>query len=211
MNVSDFIYFGLWSHTLCSALDAENNTYPRRGKAVLGILIPSFVVALQKRFRFVLVYLCDISIIWGIRFVMHDKIQRREKRKDFTTFVLWEKCKKHLLVNMFLFSFHFCQMIFGLVYTDPCTIRRCCVPVQGMCCIGCLGYSVARCIRVYISMISKYDTTHNFIRHFIYHLGPLLLTYLDSKVHGANMAPTWVLSAPDGTHVGPMNHAIRVD
>ena len=31
----------------------------------------------------------------------------------------------------------------------------------------------------------------------------------DSKVHGANMGPTWVLSAPDGPHVGPMNFAIR--
>ena len=33
----------------------------------------------------------------------------------------------------------------------------------------------------------------------------------DSKVHGANMGPIWVLSAPDGPHVGPMNLAIRVD
>ena len=32
--------------------------------------------------------------------------------------------------------------------------------------------------------------------------------YPDSKVHGANMGPTWVLSAPDGPHVGPMNLAI---
>ena len=31
----------------------------------------------------------------------------------------------------------------------------------------------------------------------------------ESKVHGANMEPTWVLSAPDGPHVGPMNLAIR--
>ena len=31
----------------------------------------------------------------------------------------------------------------------------------------------------------------------------------DSKVRGANMGPTWVLSAPDGPHVGPMNLAIR--
>ena len=30
----------------------------------------------------------------------------------------------------------------------------------------------------------------------------------DSKVHGANMGPTWVLSAPDGPHVGPMNISI---
>ena len=31
----------------------------------------------------------------------------------------------------------------------------------------------------------------------------------DSKVHGANMGPTWVQLAPDGPHVGPMNFAIR--
>ena len=31
----------------------------------------------------------------------------------------------------------------------------------------------------------------------------------DSKVHGANMKPTWVLSAQDGPYVGPMNLAIR--
>ena len=31
----------------------------------------------------------------------------------------------------------------------------------------------------------------------------------DGKVHGAIMGPTWVLSAPDGPHVGPMNLAIR--
>ena len=34
-------------------------------------------------------------------------------------------------------------------------------------------------------------------------------TLPDSKVHGANMGPTWVLSAPDGPHVGHMNLAIR--
>ena len=31
----------------------------------------------------------------------------------------------------------------------------------------------------------------------------------DSKVHVANMGPTWVLSAPDRIHVGSMNLAIR--
>ena len=33
----------------------------------------------------------------------------------------------------------------------------------------------------------------------------------DNKVHGANMGPTWVLSAPDGPHVVPMNLANRDD
>ena len=31
----------------------------------------------------------------------------------------------------------------------------------------------------------------------------------DSKVHGANVGPTWVLSAPDGPHFGPTNLVIR--
>ena len=31
-----------------------------------------------------------------------------------------------------------------------------------------------------------------------------------SKVHGANMVPTWVLPSPGGPHDGPMNLAIRV-
>ena len=31
----------------------------------------------------------------------------------------------------------------------------------------------------------------------------------DRQVHGANMGPTWVLSAPDGPHVGPMNLAMK--
>ena len=30
----------------------------------------------------------------------------------------------------------------------------------------------------------------------------LKIPYPDSNVHGANMGPTWVLSAPDGPHVG---------
>ena len=31
----------------------------------------------------------------------------------------------------------------------------------------------------------------------------------DSKVHGANMGPTWVLSSPDGPHIGAINLAIK--
>ena len=35
------------------------------------------------------------------------------------------------------------------------------------------------------------------------------MIYPDSKAHGANMGPTWVLSAPGVPHIGPMNLAIR--
>ena len=31
----------------------------------------------------------------------------------------------------------------------------------------------------------------------------------NNKDHGANMGPTWVLLAPGGPHVGPMNLAIK--
>ena len=37
-------------------------------------------------------------------------------------------------------------------------------------------------------------------------IGPLM--HPDSKVHGTNMEPIWVLLAPDGSHVGPMKLAI---
>ena len=37
----------------------------------------------------------------------------------------------------------------------------------------------------------------------MHHISP------DNKVHGANMGSTWVLSAPDGPHVGPMDLAIK--
>ena len=38
----------------------------------------------------------------------------------------------------------------------------------------------------------------------------ILKLYPDSKVHGANMGPTWVLSAPDGPYVGPIHLALRI-
>ena len=34
-------------------------------------------------------------------------------------------------------------------------------------------------------------------------------TIVHSKIHGANMRPTFVLLASDGPHVGPMNLSIR--
>ena len=64
----------------------------------------------------------------------------------------------------------------------------------------------------------------NIIRHFDYHIWfrilfgisirtkskILLIHYPDSKVDGANMGLIWVLSAPDGPHVGPIKLVIWV-
>ena len=37
-----------------------------------------------------------------------------------------------------------------------------------------------------------------------------MIGFPNSKVHGANMGPTWVLLAPGGPHICPMSLAIRV-
>ena len=74
----------------------------------------------------------------------------------------------------------------------------------------CQQYSY--CIDIFII-----KDCHCFLGHVVYeelwHMRwtcECLCVSPDSKVHGANMGPTWVLSAPDGPHVGPMNLAIRV-
>ena len=38
---------------------------------------------------------------------------------------------------------------------------------------------------------------------------PITFRIPDNKVHGAIMGPTWLMSAPDGPHVGPTNLDIR--
>ena len=53
--------------------------------------------------------------------------------------------------------------------------------------VSVVGYSVSCCTRLYFNDTFPY-----------------------SKVHEANLGPTWVLSAPDGPHVCPINLAIRV-
>ena len=50
--------------------------------------------------------------------------------------------------------------------------------------------------------IGAYDRTKQF--------GMVFMTF-QIAVHGANMGPTWVLSASDGPHVGPKNLAIKDD
>ena len=67
-------------------------------------------------------------------------------------------------------------------------------------------------IRLFLLCMTRPETLYR-----IYNAGDISLSVhfilagkdTDSKVHGANMGPTWVLSAPDGPHVGPMNLAIR--
>ena len=51
--------------------------------------------------------------------------------------------------------------------------------------------------------IGRRDTDFDILHMWSLCITSFKLTYTDSKIHGANMGPTWVLSAPDGPHVGP--------
>ena len=59
-------------------------------------------------------------------------------------------------------------------------------------------------IKIYLGNIKFLASMRSDWSHSLLHID-----IRDSKVHGANMGPTWVLSAPGGSHVGPMNPAIR--
>ena len=85
---------------------------------------------------------------------------------------------------------------------------RAATPGTSQTCVTCLFY-----------MNEKADRKSN--RHIIHQYQVTVLSaeriqltmswqsHPDSKVQRANMGPTWVLSAPDEPHVGPMNLAIR--
>ena len=63
-----------------------------------------------------------------------------------------------------------------------------------------------------LSWSTNRETNHNEFKCTSNKLGPFSRTssliLSDSKVHVANIGPTWVLAAPGGPHVGPMNLAI---
>ena len=68
--------------------------------------------------------------------------------------------------------------------------------------------SMAQCKTVVTPLLTHRSYCSIALSH-LYKFLSFLAVFTDSKVHGANMGPTWVLSAPDGPHVGPLNLAIR--
>ena len=67
-----------------------------------------------------------------------------------------------------------------------------------------------QCLCVEKTMMTKYFFVDVTIPVNTHGVSVINITYPDNKVHEANMGPTWVLSAPDGPHVVPMNLAIWV-
>ena len=76
-----------------------------------------------------------------------------------------------------------------------------CLTGKKMHMIGKIMVTVMLIIHHVIMVVVNLNITDNIVT--------IVVITPDNKVHGANMGPTWVLSAPDGPHVGQMNLAIR--
>ena len=74
----------------------------------------------------------------------------------------------------------------------------------------CCQTANGRCILHGCSMDSDSPHINFFYIFFTLVCYIIISSFPDSKVHGVNMGPIWVLSAPDGPHVGPMNLIFRV-
>ena len=83
-----------------------------------------------------------------------------------------------------------------VIVQSVCIFIQCQIMIQGNCSILSIG----------LTFVARYGCSH-----FVSILMVIMMTQStpDIKVHGTNMGPTWVLSAPNGPHVDPMNLAIR--
>ena len=89
----------------------------------------------------------------------------------------------------------------------------CCLPVTFLLkVVSCISENLIIHMRLMYILMCKLSLQPSFeayCKFSAFIVTQLLFTSPDNKVHGANMGPTWLLSAPDGPHVGPMNLAIR--
>ena len=65
-------------------------------------------------------------------------------------------------------------------------------------------------LEIQIFSLTKMHLIMSYAKNDDHLVSASMVKYPDSKIRGANMGPTWVLFAPDGPHVGPMNLAIRI-
>ena len=105
--------------------------------------------------------------------------------------------------------------------TVQCGAVRCsAVQCSAMRC-GAVRYGTMQCNATQRNATQRNATQHNTTQYNTTKTTPdsmikqcragwLAQKVLDNKVHWVNMGPTWILSAPDGPHVDPMDLAIRV-
>ena len=122
----------------------------------------------------------------------------------------WQLCCPMYIINMsndILVCVPSCSVSMWTIslFCSPC--KTYVWAISWLCCLMyCIN--VSNVIAVLLDVHHQYEQCHSYMCPFMYSINVDNVTP-DSKVHGANMGPTWVLSAPDGPHVGPMNLAIR--
>ena len=139
-----------------------------------------------------------ISILFGYRGnVYSPRGANIDKLPAWPIMVVWKsKCQMTILASVWI-TMHSTFVILLIK-----SVRLEYSPNDYMICNGCLfKVFIRRVCRQFIKL-----TLHTWAV-----VGPkwYIRTIPDSKVHGTNMGPTWVLSSPDRPHVGPMNLAIR--
>ena len=80
------------------------------------------------------------------------------------------------------------------------------INMPGMCAGRIISTAKTTCTKMLNKSLGIYACM--VINDIMYHIVWISMNNPDSKVHGANMGPSWVLSAPTGPHVGPMNFVI---
>ena len=98
--------------------------------------------------------------------------------------VFWIMCIPLFSLQYFLFNVKIYIVVFSPI--DMCLLGRVVIANRGF----TLKFSICSCLQNIPFWRNK--------------------EFPDSKVLGANMGPTWVMSAPDGPRVDPVNLAIRV-
>ena len=106
-----------------------------------------------------------------------------------------------------LFSSRYCCLYFWLLYI--CLCMHLIVYTSMFACIFYMWYMFSFYVRWFYDVVTNVCLVRDeLINKLSNSFWPGDAALPDSKVHGANMGPTWVLSTPDGPHVGPMNLAI---
>ena len=119
---------------------------------------------------------------------------------------------KHLLsiiVNLIWKYMHICDYVLTMLQELRTNINLrniCNIFIYCFLYIHCLFYDVYSCLFVGLPSSHKRLFVFCSLYRHIHNYTPPNIP--DSKVHGANMGSTWVLSAPDGHHIDPMNLAL---
>ena len=158
----------------------------------------------------------NVGILWAVqerkileKFPVNPKQPRKEKEVSNTKILLWYyNCFWFITPDGEILGFEYSfintwtntKMILSMCYRRSARqLMRCCRP---------LLYGRCHATRSIIDGHKQQNTLGSLCE--LRHCSPYLIPYPDSKVHGADMGPTWGREDPGGTHVSPVKFAICV-